>query len=111
MPAWHRANPIAQPTPRPLPLPEGGGHRNAAPIYAIPDARVVYQFIPEMPLRVSALRGLGGTAALLHPWQGELLMLLLVATALVRWRLQRRRSWADAKYLLRTPALTVVVPV
>src|SRR6478752_3998326 len=33
MPAWHRAQPIAQPAPKPLPLPEGGGHRNAAPIY------------------------------------------------------------------------------
>jgi CO/xanthine dehydrogenase Mo-binding subunit len=59
MPAWHRANPVAQPTPHPLPLPEGGGHRNAAPLYKIPDARVYYAFMPEMPLRVSALRGLG----------------------------------------------------
>jgi CO/xanthine dehydrogenase Mo-binding subunit len=59
MPAWHRATPIAQATPKPLPLPEGGGHRNAAPIYTIPDARVVFDFVPAMPLRVSALRSLG----------------------------------------------------
>jgi nicotinate dehydrogenase subunit B len=59
MPAWHRAQPIAQPTPKPLPLPEGGGHRNAAPLYTIPNARVVYDFVAAMPLRVSALRGLG----------------------------------------------------
>lgn len=59
MPAWHRSTPIAQPVPKPLPLPEGGGHRNAAPIYTIPDARVVFDFVPAMPLRVSALRSLG----------------------------------------------------
>src|SRR5207248_2312971 len=57
--AWHRPRPIAQPTPRPIPLPEGGGHRNAAPLYTMPNARVMYEFVPEMTLRVSALRGLG----------------------------------------------------
>src|SRR4029077_16465183 len=45
--------------PRPIPLPEGGGHRNAAPLYTIPNARVMYEFVPEMTLRASALRGLG----------------------------------------------------
>ncbi len=59
MPAWHRARPIAQPAPQPLPLPEGGGDRNAVPLYAIPRLRVMYDFIPAMPLRASALRGLG----------------------------------------------------
>jgi CO/xanthine dehydrogenase Mo-binding subunit len=57
--AWHRAHPIAQPVPKPIPLPEGGGHRNAAPIYRVPNARVMYEFVPEMTLRVSALRSLG----------------------------------------------------
>jgi nicotinate dehydrogenase subunit B len=57
--ARHRARPIAPPQPRPIPLPEGGGHRNAAPFYTIPAARVTYDFVPEMKLRVSALRGLG----------------------------------------------------
>ncbi|HEV8678833.1 MAG TPA: molybdopterin cofactor-binding domain-containing protein, partial [Stellaceae bacterium] len=57
--AWHRAQPIAQPPPRPIPLPEGGGDRNAAPLYTIPDARVMQEFVPEMTLRVSALRSLG----------------------------------------------------
>src|SRR5205823_13734298 len=59
MPAWHRAQPIEQPAPKPLPLPEGGGHRNAVPLYTIPNARVLYDFIPVMPVRVSALRSLG----------------------------------------------------
>jgi CO/xanthine dehydrogenase Mo-binding subunit len=57
--AWHRERPIARPAPRPIPLPEGGGHRNAAPLYAIQSARISYEFVPQMPLRVSALRGLG----------------------------------------------------
>jgi CO/xanthine dehydrogenase Mo-binding subunit len=59
LPAWLRAQPIAPPPARPLALPEGGGHRNAAPLYAIPDARVTYEFVAAMPLRVSALRSLG----------------------------------------------------
>jgi CO/xanthine dehydrogenase Mo-binding subunit len=59
LPAWLLAHPSIPPPPRPLPLPEGGGHRNAAPIYSIPDARVAYEFVSTMPLRVSALRSLG----------------------------------------------------
>ncbi|HEY6824761.1 MAG TPA: molybdopterin cofactor-binding domain-containing protein [Steroidobacteraceae bacterium] len=59
LPAWLLAHPSTPPPPQPLPLPEGGGHRNAAPLYSIPDARVVYEFVSAMPLRVSALRSLG----------------------------------------------------
>jgi len=44
--------------PRPIPQPEGGGDRNAIPLYKFP-ARVTHHFIPEMPVRVSALRALG----------------------------------------------------
>jgi nicotinate dehydrogenase subunit B len=40
-------------------MPEGGGDRNSIPLYRIPNARVVYHFLPAMPLRVSALRALG----------------------------------------------------
>jgi nicotinate dehydrogenase subunit B len=40
-------------------LPEGGGHRNALPLYQIRNARILYDFVPAMPLRVSALRSLG----------------------------------------------------
>jgi CO/xanthine dehydrogenase Mo-binding subunit len=59
LPARLLAHPSTPPPPRPLPLPEGGGHRNALPIYSIPDARVTYEFVSAMPLRVSALRSLG----------------------------------------------------
>jgi nicotinate dehydrogenase subunit B len=60
MPAWHRQVPMAQPAPEPIPQPAGGGDRNAIPLYRLANARVVHHFIPEMPLRVSALRALGG---------------------------------------------------
>jgi nicotinate dehydrogenase subunit B len=47
------------PPPAPIPMPEGGGERNSNPIYTFPNARVVSHFIPEMPVRISALRSLG----------------------------------------------------
>jgi nicotinate dehydrogenase subunit B len=59
MPAWHLATPFVQPVPAPIPQPTGGGDRNAIPIYRFANTRVVHRFIPGMPLRVSALRGLG----------------------------------------------------
>src|SRR5258705_3205800 len=59
MPAWHIETPFSQPVPKPIPQPTGGGDRNAIPIYSFANVRVVHHFIPEMPLRVSALRSLG----------------------------------------------------
>ena len=55
----HVEKPFAPTPPKPLPQPEGGGDRNAIPLYQFPGTRVTNRFIPEMPLRVSALRGLG----------------------------------------------------
>jgi len=57
--AQHMAQPIALPAAKPIPLPEGGGDRNAIPIYTFPNAQVVHHFIPAMPLRISAMRALG----------------------------------------------------
>jgi nicotinate dehydrogenase subunit B len=57
--AQHMAQSFAVPAPKPLPLPEGGGDRNAIPIYNFPNAHVVHHFIPAMPLRISAMRALG----------------------------------------------------
>ncbi|HEX7606265.1 MAG TPA: molybdopterin cofactor-binding domain-containing protein [Usitatibacter sp.] len=53
------ATPFAPAPAAPIPQPEGGGDRNAIPLYAFASARVTSRFIPTMPLRVSALRGLG----------------------------------------------------
>jgi nicotinate dehydrogenase subunit B len=52
------AKPFEPSPPRPIPQPEGGGDRNAIPLYKFP-SRVTHHFIPEMPIRVSALRALG----------------------------------------------------
>src|SRR6202012_4762882 len=52
-------NPLAVPAPKPLPLPEGGGDRNAIPIYKFPNTHIVHHFIPSMPVRISAMRALG----------------------------------------------------
>jgi CO/xanthine dehydrogenase Mo-binding subunit len=59
VPARYVAQPFPQPAPKPLPMPEGGGDRNSIPLYVIPNQKVTYHFIPDMPIRVSALRSLG----------------------------------------------------
>jgi CO/xanthine dehydrogenase Mo-binding subunit len=57
--AQYLAQPFPVPDPQPLPLPEGGGDRNAIPLYCLPHARIVHHFLPDMPVRISALRSLG----------------------------------------------------
>ena len=57
--AWLLQTPFSLPTPKPIPQPEGGGDRNAVPLYEFANTRVSHHFIPKMPLRVSALRSLG----------------------------------------------------
>jgi nicotinate dehydrogenase subunit B len=58
--ARYLANPFPEPVPEPIPMPSGGGDRNSIPLYKFPSTRVIYHFLPTMPLRVSALRSLGG---------------------------------------------------
>jgi nicotinate dehydrogenase subunit B len=60
--AWHLAEKMAPPPPTGIPLPAGGGDRNALPLYDFPRQKVMHHFLPEMPLRVSALRTLGAYA-------------------------------------------------
>ena len=38
----------------------GGGDRNAIPLYDLPDYKVIYNRLLEMPIRTSAIRALGG---------------------------------------------------
>jgi CO/xanthine dehydrogenase Mo-binding subunit len=57
--AQHIEPPFTPPPPKPIPLPTGGGNRNAIPPYSFQNTRVVHHFVPDMPLRVSALRALG----------------------------------------------------
>lgn len=42
--------------------PNGNGDRNADPGYALPHKHVIWHWMPDMPLRVSALRALGAYA-------------------------------------------------
>jgi CO/xanthine dehydrogenase Mo-binding subunit len=60
--AWHLENPIPPPPVRFGKGKEFGGHRNATALYAFPKQRVVRHFLPDSPLRVSAMRGLGAYA-------------------------------------------------
>jgi CO/xanthine dehydrogenase Mo-binding subunit len=57
--ATHLGKPFPTPPAKPIPQPEGGGDRNAIPLYTLPNAHVVHHFIAQAPLRVSALRSLG----------------------------------------------------
>ncbi|RVI28061.1 xanthine dehydrogenase family protein molybdopterin-binding subunit, partial [Sinorhizobium meliloti] len=60
--ARHKAEAI-QPKPAKLNIsPSGNGDRNADPLYVIPNKRVLWHFLADMPLRVSALRALGAYA-------------------------------------------------
>jgi len=60
MPAWHIANSYGPPKGFNIPPPSGGVERNAIPTYDLPNTHIVEHYIPEMPVRVSALRSLGG---------------------------------------------------
>jgi CO/xanthine dehydrogenase Mo-binding subunit len=93
-PAWQLDPPFQLPTPRPLPQPAGGGDRNAIPYYAFPVSQVVHHFIPAMPVRVSALRGLG---AYLNVFAIESFMDELAAAAGVDPVEFRLRNLADPR--------------
>jgi CO/xanthine dehydrogenase Mo-binding subunit len=56
------ALPDQKPFPQASEVPEaagGGGTRNADPLYAIADKRIIHHMVTETPVRVSSLRGLG----------------------------------------------------
>ena len=57
--AWHLEKPLVRAQTANPPLPGGGSHRNAIPIYDFPNEKVSNHLIPDPPLRASALRGLG----------------------------------------------------
>jgi CO/xanthine dehydrogenase Mo-binding subunit len=60
--SWHLERPFARPQPRNLLGTHFGGYRNADPLYNFPRRRVVSHFVPNSPLRTSALRSLGAYA-------------------------------------------------
>jgi len=60
--AWHLAQPVKAARPGNPPLPAGGSHRNAVPLYDFPQQRVTNHLVRAAPLRSSALRSLGAHA-------------------------------------------------
>jgi nicotinate dehydrogenase subunit B len=59
LPAQMLEPPFAPAPSTPMLQPEGGGDRNAIPLYAFPNMHVVNNFSPTMPLQTSAMRSLG----------------------------------------------------
>ncbi|RDK08193.1 xanthine dehydrogenase family protein molybdopterin-binding subunit [Cupriavidus lacunae] len=59
LPATHLARPFTPAPSVPMTQPEGGGDRNAIPLYRLPNRHIVNNFSPTMPLRTSAMRSLG----------------------------------------------------
>jgi CO/xanthine dehydrogenase Mo-binding subunit len=60
--ARHVAEPFLPSVAPAPPSPSSGGGRNAAPLYTFPRQRIVNHYVPRTPIRVSALRSLGGHA-------------------------------------------------
>ena len=59
IPAQFLETPFASAPSVPMVQPEGGGDRNAIPLYALPSMHVLNNFSPTMPLNTSAMRSLG----------------------------------------------------
>lgn len=60
--AWHLEEPQPPPPSRLIKSPQFGSQRNADPKYAFRRQRIVKHFVPDSPLRVSAMRSLGAYA-------------------------------------------------
>ena len=60
--AWQALPDENPPEPKDMPLPAGGGLRNAVPAYEVGELTVEHHFLESSPVRVSALRSLGAHA-------------------------------------------------
>lgn len=60
--AWHLEKPFPPIPPKMRFATHFGDYRNADPLYAFPQRRIVTHFVPNSPLRTSAMRSLGGYA-------------------------------------------------
>ena len=60
--AWQALSDEKPPEPKDMPLPAGGGLRNAVPAYEVGELTVEHHFLESSPVRVSALRSLGAHA-------------------------------------------------
>ncbi len=57
-----KENPLPLPPVQSIPQPNGGADRNGIPLYAFNNMEVTKHLVTEVPIRVSALRGLGAYA-------------------------------------------------
>jgi len=57
-----KSSPLAIPAAASIPQPAGGADRNAVPLYTFDNLDVTKHLVTDVPLRVSALRGLGAYA-------------------------------------------------
>jgi nicotinate dehydrogenase subunit B len=55
----HLKKPLKSSAGKNVPLPSGGGDRNAIPLYNFTRQKITNNLLPDMPVRVSALRTLG----------------------------------------------------
>jgi len=60
--ARHRKKPLPLPPVQSIPQPNGGADRNGVPLYAFDKVDVTKNLVTDVPIRVSALRGLGAYA-------------------------------------------------
>jgi CO/xanthine dehydrogenase Mo-binding subunit len=60
--SWSLARPFQRPIRAAWHGSHAGGHRNADPLYAFPDKRIVKHYLAKSPLRTSSMRGLGAFA-------------------------------------------------
>ena len=60
--AWYLQKPLTPGPARNIPQPNGGGDRNAIPLYAFPRQKVTNHLMTETPIRTSAIRTLGAYA-------------------------------------------------
>ena len=60
--ATHKDKPLASPPVRSIPQPNGGADRNGIPLYDFDNMKVTKHLVTDIPMRTSALRGLGAYA-------------------------------------------------
>ncbi|MEQ1772674.1 MAG: molybdopterin cofactor-binding domain-containing protein [Burkholderiales bacterium] len=62
LPSWYLEKPLARAQGFDPPLPGGGSHRNGIPLYDFPNQRIANHVVPDPPIRVSTIRGVGSHA-------------------------------------------------
>ena len=88
----HKAQGFEPETPKLKISKSGNGDRNADPLYEIPNKSVHWHFLPDMPLRVSALRALGAYANVFSVESAMDELALMAKADPVRFRLDHMKD-------------------